>query len=80
MSNRGKKKAGAWIAALVTAGFMAVYALFTLIVWVMAPEAWFLGFALWGLVPLAVIAGVFVALAQRLKEIDSGEEDDAAQY
>lgn len=34
----------------------------------------------YGLLIVAVIAGVLAALAQRLKEIDGGEEEDAKQY
>lgn len=36
--------------------------------------------ALYALAVLAVIAGVLIALRQRLREIEGGEEDDAAQY
>ena len=35
---------------------------------------------LYGLVILAVIVGVLLALRQRLKEIEGGEEEDAKQY
>lgn len=35
---------------------------------------------LYALVILAVIIGVVIALRQRLREIDAGEEDDARQY
>lgn len=34
----------------------------------------------YGLLILAVIVGVLVALRQRLKEIEGGEEEDAKQY
>lgn len=33
-----------------------------------------------GAVFLAVLVGVFLALRQRLKEVDSGEEEDAKKY
>ena len=45
--------------------------------------------AIWGVVPFlgmytliggAVIIGVLAALAQRLREIDGGEEDEAQKY
>ncbi len=35
---------------------------------------------IYGLGILAVIAGVIIALCQRLKEIESGEEEDAKKY
>ena len=35
---------------------------------------------LYALVILAVIVGVVVALRQRLREIDGGEEDEARKY
>lgn len=35
---------------------------------------------LYGLVLVAVIVGVLLALRQRLKEIEGGEEEDAKQY
>lgn len=34
----------------------------------------------YGVLGGAVVAGVLLALRQRLREIDGGEEDDAAQY
>lgn len=34
----------------------------------------------YGLLIVAVILGVLAALRQRLKEIESGEEEDAKQY
>ena len=33
-----------------------------------------------GLIILAMIVGVFLALRQRLQEIEGGEEDEAKQY
>ena len=35
---------------------------------------------IYGVLGGAVVAGVVLALRQRLREIDGGEEDDAAQY
>ena len=34
----------------------------------------------YGVLGGAVVAGVLLALRQRLREIDGGEEDDARQY
>lgn len=36
--------------------------------------------AVYGLVLLAVAAGVFAALRQRKKELEKGEEDEAGKY
>ena len=36
--------------------------------------------ALYGVLGGAAVIGVLLALRQRLREIDGGEEDDAAQY
>ena len=36
--------------------------------------------ALYGVLGGAAVLGVVLALRQRLREIDGGEEDDAAQY
>lgn len=36
--------------------------------------------ALYGVLGGAAVIGVVLALRQRLREIDGGEEDDAAQY
>lgn len=80
MSDKGKKKMGAWLSALITAALMGAYALFILVMLLIEPELFWVGFALWMLAPLVVIAGVLLALRQRLKEIDGGEEDEAAKY
>ena len=80
MSDRGKKKMGAWLSALVTAALAGAYALFILVMLRIEPDMFLTGLALWLLVPLAVIAGVLLALRGRLREIDGGEEDEAAKY
>ena len=80
MPDRGKKKMGAWLSALIVAAVMGVYALFVLVMLLIEPDLFLVGLALWLLAPLAVMAGVFVALRRRLKEIDGGEEDEAAKY
>lgn len=80
MSDRGKKKMGAWLSALVAAVIAGVYALFILMMLLIEPDMFLTGLALWLVVPLAVIAGVLLALRSRLQEIDGGEEDEAAKY
>ena len=80
MSDRGKKKMGAWLSALLVAAAMGVYALVVLVMLLIEPDLFLVGLALWLVAPLAVMAGVLAALRGRLKEIDGGEEDEAAKY
>ena len=80
MPDRGKKKMGAWLSALIVAAVMGVYALVVLVMLLIEPDLFLVGLALWLLAPLAVIGGVLAALRGRLKEIDGGEEDEAAKY
>lgn len=81
MQNTTKKKRGAVISAIVVIGFLLLYigslffAMLTDMEW---GAAAILG--LYGLVILAVIGGVLLALRQRLREINKGEEADAEQY
>ena len=81
-SDRGKKKLGAWLSALVMAVLMGGYALFVLFILTLEPEAFVVCFPLLlgAILPLAAIVGVLAALRQRLNEIDGGEEDEAAKY
>ena len=78
--DRGKKKLGAWLSALVIAALMGGYALFILFMLMIEPDLFLTPLLLWLLIPLAGLIGLFAALRQRLTEIDGGEEDDAAQY
>ena len=80
MSDRGKKKMGAWLSALAVAAIAGAYALFILLMLRIEPDMFLTGLALWLLIPLAAIAGVLAALRLRLREIDGGEEDEAAKY
>ena len=80
MSGKGKKKLGAWLSALITASLMGAYALFVALVLWIEPDMFLTGVWLFLLALLAVVVGVLVALWQRLKDIDGGEEDEAAKY
>lgn len=82
-NNTNKKKIAPVVAALVMVGFLGAFMLAFL--------SSTLGFgdvgigvagiiAIYALVILAIIIGVIAAMAQRLKEIDSGEEEDAKKY
>lgn len=55
--------------------------LFCLLFWI-PDDAWVaVGFlAFYGVILLTVIAGVLIALRQRLREIKSGEEEEAKKY
>lgn len=80
--DRVQKKRGSLLAAMVFCVLMiAVEALFLWAVW-MDPEAAppFFVLAVFVAVPAVFIAGTMIALVQRLKEIEGGEEDVAAQY
>ena len=70
MNKRSKKK----IAPIVVAALVVVYLL--PITGGLGAAAGLLGAAVGG----AVIVGVLYAMGQRLREIDSGEEEDAKKY
>ena len=78
-----KKKRGPIIAASVVIGFLGLVLaalIFPLITESMGilPAVFIL--LLYGGVIIAMIVGIIMALRQRLKEIESGEEEDAKQY
>ena len=75
-------KRGAIISALAVAVFLLAYLALLAAAVLELPEdtAGLLALAFVGAVFLAVLVGVFLALRQRLKEVDSGEEEDAKKY
>lgn len=75
-------KRGAIISALVVVAFFLVYLLLLASTVLEVPEDTIgLMAALFaGAIFLTVIVGVLLALGQRLKEIDGGEEEDAKRY
>lgn len=83
MQDTTKKKHGSIVSAAVIIGLLGVFLavfLFPLIGDVYG-EAAAVGFLLiYAVVIIAVIVGVIVALGQRLREIESGEEDEAKKY
>ena len=82
MEKKSKKRV-AMIAALVVIALMTVYLVAIIIPLVQEclGEAVAIGIlVLYGLVILASMVGVTLALKQRLKEIESGEEDEAKRY
>ena len=83
MQNVTKKKRAAVIAASVVIALMTVYLVAIIIPLVRESmgESIAIGIlVLYGAVILASIVGVMLALKQRLKEIESGEEDEAKRY
>lgn len=74
-----KKKAAPMIAAIVMTFLMT--ALIWLLVWAEMEDPLPIGlFVVILIIPIAVIAGTFVAMRQRLKEIEGGEEHEASKY
>lgn len=75
-------KRGAILSALVVVVFFLVYLALLATAILEAPQdviGW-LAVVLAGGIFVAMIVGVMLALSQRLKEIDSGEEEDAKKY
>lgn len=74
-----KKKRGALLSAIVIISIMLIYA--GVYLWLLATDAAPKGLILViSLIPLAVIIGVLIALKERFKEIEGGEEDEASKY
>ena len=75
-------KRGAIISAAVVVVFFLVYLVLLAPAGLEVPEdtIGILAVVFAGAIFLAIIAGVLLALRQRLKEIDGGEEEDAKQY
>ena len=75
-------KRGAILSALLVVAFFLLYLVLLASTVVEVPEdtIGLLAVALAGGIFLAIIVGVLLALRQRLKEIDSGEEEDAQKY
>lgn len=81
MQNTTKKKRGAVISAAVVIGFLLLYIgslVFAVVMDMDLGAAAIIG--LYGLAILAVIAGILLALRQRLREINKGEEEEAKQF
>ena len=75
-------KRGAIFSALAVVAFFLIYLALLATAILEAPEdviGW-LAVVLAGSIFVAMIVGVLLALSQRLKEIDKGEEEDAKKY
>lgn len=77
--NAVKKKKGAVLSAVTIILFMAIYV--GVFAWLIATDSAHLWLILvLAISPVAVIIGVVIALRERIKEIEGGEEDDALNY
>lgn len=82
MPSNSKKRRGAILSAAVVAVWLIALVAVVLLAAREAPEEpalWLLAL-LYAVPGGAVITGVLLALRQRLKELEGGEEDDAARY
>ena len=76
---RRKKLAGAVMGAIVRVILMAV--LIGIMVWGYSEDPIPIGFLLFLIgIPTAVVIGAIAALVGRVREIEGGEEDEAAKY
>ena len=83
MRNTTDKKRGAIACAALGIGFFAVILAVSLVP--LVGEAYgdvmvWIFLLVYGGIILAIILGIAAALRQRLRELESGEEDDAKQY
>lgn len=79
VQDRKKKKKGPWIAAIVMLALMGL--VMALFIWGEMEDPLPIGlFAVLMCIPVVVVAGVLMALRQRLAEIEKGEEDEASKY
>lgn len=84
-SDRRKKRIGSVTAALFVLFYvlpLVVASIFAAVAFIRDGECFaaILFLLIYGVLGGAVLIGVVLALRQRLKEIEGGEEDDAAQY
>lgn len=76
-----KKKRAAIICTLAVIALMTAYLVAIAVLMVSENLVLLVGIlAVYTVVIVAVIVGVLLALRQRLKEIESGEEDEAKRY
>lgn len=78
-SEHGKKKFGTAAIALLVCIPLAAFLLLMGFAIKSSGKAAFIP-ALYALVIICAIIGIIIALVQRFKEIDSGEEDEARKY
>lgn len=77
------KKLGPILCAVIIIAFMAIWlgaVIYPLLSNLLADGIVTAILIVYGLLIIAAMVGVVIALRQRLKEIEGGEEDEAAQY
>ena len=74
-----RKKRGAMIAAGVAIALIILWNILLLVLNAWDPASPFFT-AIMIIIPTAIIVGIIIALKERMKEIDGGEEDEAAKY
>ena len=81
-NKRNRKKIAPWIVTLVFIVFLGTYIGVLIFAQLQAREVPFtvVFIGLYIVLLAAMIVGIILALRQRLKEIDGGEEDEALQY
>lgn len=79
-SRKRRGKSAAVVAIAVAAGILCGLILYVLLAAAVEPGVVGVVMVLYALVVLAVLAGVIYVAVQRLREIQSGEEDEASQY
>ena len=81
-TNKKRKKIAPWIVALVFIVVFGTYIGFLIFAWMQTSDVGAAGLliGIYIAVLAAMIVGIIIALRQRLKEIDGGEEDEALQY
>lgn len=78
-----RKKWGAILCEVVVIAFLSIYLaviLFPVVGAALGDTIGMIFLIVYGLIVVGIIVGVVLALRQRLKEIDSGEEEEAKQY
>ena len=84
-SDRRRKRIGSIIAAVFVLFYvlpLVIGSVFAAVTFIRDVECFaaILFLLIYGVLGGAVVVGVVLALRQRLREIEGGEEDDAAQY
>ena len=82
-TDKRKKKRASMLCAAIVIGILGLYLAFILFPLLYSTVGELLAVGLliiYGVLILAAIAGILLALRQRLREIESGEEDEAKKY
>ena len=82
-TNQKSKRKAPIICAVVMVGFLAIWLaaiIFPLLGGLLGETAVFVLLLIYVFVIVAVMVGVLLALRQRLREIEGGEEEEAKQY